>query len=76
MCKGTFSLPYSPYELYTRTTGQELTRYLDANDTEFDRIIYIGDGSNDFCAVLRLRRYVPSSRRATRYTRLIPSCTR
>ncbi|KAG8213566.1 phosphatase phospho-type [Butyriboletus roseoflavus] len=39
--------------------GQELTRYLDAhrqsNDTEFDRIIYIGDGSNDFCAVLRLR---------------------
>lgn len=44
--------------LYVRT-GQELTRYLD--DAEFDRIIYIGDGSNDFCAVLRLRRYVRPS---------------
>ncbi|KAF8124952.1 putative phosphatase-domain-containing protein [Boletus edulis] len=40
--------------------GQELTRYLDAHrqpdNTEFDRIIYVGDGSNDFCPVLRLRR--------------------
>jgi pyridoxal phosphate phosphatase PHOSPHO2 len=39
--------------------GQELTRYLDAkrraSDTEFDRIIYVGDGNNDFCPVLRLR---------------------
>ncbi|KAH0827366.1 putative phosphatase-domain-containing protein [Lanmaoa asiatica] len=36
--------------------GQELTRYLDARrHTEFDRVVYIGDGSNDFCAVLRLR---------------------
>jgi len=40
--------------------GQELTRYLDAHrqsdNTEFDRIIYVGDGSNDFCPVLCLRR--------------------
>ncbi|KAG6378325.1 phosphatase phospho-type [Boletus reticuloceps] len=40
--------------------GQELMRYLDAHrqsdNTEFDRIIYVGDGSNDFCPVLRLRR--------------------
>jgi len=41
--------------------GQELTRYLDAQRQSasepdaFDRVIYIGDGSNDFCAVLRLR---------------------
>ncbi|KAN0090727.1 Phosphatase PHOSPHO-type [Tylopilus felleus] len=35
--------------------GQELTRYIETRNTQFDRIIYIGDGSNDFCAVLRLR---------------------
>jgi len=35
--------------------GQELARYLDTHDTEFERIVYVGDGSNDFCAVLRLR---------------------
>ncbi|KAF8549234.1 hypothetical protein OG21DRAFT_1500553 [Imleria badia] len=34
--------------------GQEITRYLDAN-APYDRVIYVGDGSNDFCAVLRLR---------------------
>ncbi|KAG9316221.1 phosphatase phospho-type [Chiua virens] len=38
--------------------GQELERYIDAkrqSGTTFDSVVYIGDGSNDFCAVLRLR---------------------
>ncbi|KAI9572325.1 phosphatase phospho-type [Boletus coccyginus] len=38
--------------------GQELARYLDAHresNTEFDRVVYVGDGNNDFCPVLRLR---------------------
>ena len=42
-------------------TGQELDQYLNkhrqSTDTDYDRVVYIGDGSNDFCAVLRLRRY-------------------
>jgi len=35
--------------------GEELTAFLDERDTAFDRIIYVGDGSNDFCPALRLR---------------------
>jgi pyridoxal phosphate phosphatase PHOSPHO2 len=36
--------------------GEELTAFLARYTPEFDRIIYVGDGSNDFCPVLRLRR--------------------
>ena len=43
----------------TTTTGKELTEYL-AVRSHFDRVIYVGDGTNDFCAVLRLRRYARS----------------
>ncbi|KZT10958.1 uncharacterized protein LAESUDRAFT_809809 [Laetiporus sulphureus 93-53] len=35
--------------------GDELDAFLDRHRTQFDRIIYVGDGTNDFCAVLRLR---------------------
>jgi pyridoxal phosphate phosphatase PHOSPHO2 len=38
--------------------GEELTNFL-TRHPDFDRIIYVGDGSNDFCPVLRLRRFVP-----------------
>ncbi|EJD52395.1 hypothetical protein AURDEDRAFT_81973 [Auricularia subglabra TFB-10046 SS5] len=34
--------------------GEELTNFL-ARRGEFDRMMYLGDGSNDFCPVLRLR---------------------
>ncbi|KAG8970345.1 hypothetical protein FRC03_009618 [Tulasnella sp. 419] len=34
--------------------GEELTAYLERKGTKFDRIVYIGDGSNDFCPILRL----------------------
>jgi len=37
--------------------GDELTAFL-SRYAEFDRVIYIGDGDNDFCPVLRLRRLV------------------
>jgi len=34
--------------------GEELEAFL--NDKEpFEKVIYIGDGSNDFCPILRLR---------------------
>ncbi|KZP18724.1 hypothetical protein FIBSPDRAFT_863517 [Athelia psychrophila] len=36
--------------------GAELTSFLKRSDqTSFDRVIYVGDGSNDYCPVLRLR---------------------
>ncbi|KAH9176738.1 phosphatase phospho-type [Lactarius sanguifluus] len=35
--------------------GSELDAFLKRGGTDYDRIIYVGDGSNDFCPVLRLR---------------------
>jgi len=36
--------------------GEELDAYLARHHTQFDRIVYVGDGSNDFCPALRLRK--------------------
>ncbi|KAI0031750.1 phosphatase phospho-type [Vararia minispora EC-137] len=36
--------------------GDELEAFLKRQQTEYDRIIYVGDGSNDFCPILRLRK--------------------
>jgi pyridoxal phosphate phosphatase PHOSPHO2 len=38
------------------TIGEELDAFLKRHTPDFDRVIYVGDGSNDFCPVLRLRR--------------------
>jgi len=35
--------------------GEELDAYLKRKGLQYDRIAYVGDGSNDFCPVLRLR---------------------
>ncbi|KAJ3567618.1 hypothetical protein NP233_g6252 [Leucocoprinus birnbaumii] len=35
--------------------GEELTAFLERQGNQFDRMIYVGDGSNDFCPSLRLR---------------------
>jgi pyridoxal phosphate phosphatase PHOSPHO2 len=35
--------------------GEELEAFLARNEP-FDRVIYVGDGTNDFCPILRLRR--------------------
>ncbi|ETW80594.1 hypothetical protein HETIRDRAFT_418592 [Heterobasidion irregulare TC 32-1] len=35
--------------------GDELEAFLARHRPDFDRIIYVGDGSNDFCPILRLR---------------------
>jgi len=35
--------------------GQELEAFLKRHGTDYDRIIYVGDGSNDFCPVVKLR---------------------
>jgi len=35
--------------------GEELEAFLERHQPDFDRVIYVGDGSNDFCPVLRLR---------------------
>jgi len=36
--------------------GEELEAFLKRHGSVYDRIIYIGDGSNDFCPIVRLRR--------------------
>ncbi|GBE80684.1 phosphatase phospho-type [Sparassis latifolia] len=35
--------------------GEELEAFLARHRPDFDRVIYVGDGSNDFCPILRLR---------------------
>ncbi|KAI0733146.1 phosphatase phospho-type [Fomitopsis betulina] len=35
--------------------GEELEAFLEKHKPDYDRVIYVGDGSNDFCPVLRLR---------------------
>ncbi|KAJ3519774.1 hypothetical protein NMY22_g13045 [Coprinellus aureogranulatus] len=35
--------------------GEELDAFLSRNGQEYDRIVYVGDGSNDFCPILRMR---------------------
>jgi len=39
-------------------SGEELEAFLARHRPDFDRVIYVGDGKNDYCPVLRLRRYV------------------
>jgi len=36
--------------------GQEFDAFIKRQGVDYDRIIYVGDGSNDFCPVVRLRR--------------------
>ncbi|KAA1478075.1 hypothetical protein DENSPDRAFT_657041 [Dentipellis sp. KUC8613] len=36
--------------------GDELETFLERHKPECDRIIYVDDGSNDFCPIVRLRR--------------------
>ncbi|KZT52261.1 hypothetical protein CALCODRAFT_476120 [Calocera cornea HHB12733] len=35
--------------------GEELTNFLARHGKPFDRMVYVGDGANDFCPILRLR---------------------
>ncbi|KAF8904457.1 phosphatase phospho-type [Gymnopilus junonius] len=35
--------------------GEELEAFLSRKGVEFDQIAYVGDGTNDFCPILRLR---------------------
>lgn len=41
-------------------TGEELDAFLARQGKNFDRIVYVGDGTNDFCPILRLRTCVLS----------------
>ena len=43
--------------------GEELDAFLERHKPDFDQVIYVGDGENDYCPVLRLRRcawWIPS----------------
>ena len=37
-------------------TGEELESFLKRRNQDYDRVVYVGDGSNDYCPILRLRR--------------------
>jgi len=41
--------------------GEELEAFLARKGVEYDRIFYVGDGTNDFCPILRLKRLVLQS---------------
>lgn len=56
MCKGAYMLLLSTkshIESHNRI-GEELDNFLKKH-SPFDRVIYVGDGANDFCPVVRLR---------------------
>jgi len=36
--------------------GEELSVFLQKKGFEYDRLLYLGDGGNDFCPILRLRK--------------------
>jgi pyridoxal phosphate phosphatase PHOSPHO2 len=55
MCKGD-SLCYIPKPYLMHHVGEELAAFLERHKPGYDRIVYVGDGSNDFCPILRLRR--------------------
>lgn len=61
MCKGrSYQLHQLTVDLdvwHFMLAGDELEAFLARHRPDFDRIIYVGDGSNDFCPILRLRRY-------------------
>lgn len=38
--------------------GEELEAFIARTGRKFDRVVYIGDGSNDFCPILRMGRFV------------------
>lgn len=42
--------------------GDELDAFLARHQPAFDRIVYVGDGSNDLCPVLRMRKCGSASR--------------
>ena len=63
MCKGDprprcFFVSRVNLQLNPLSPGEELGAFLARNQPAFDRVVYIGDGSNDFCPILRLRRSV------------------
>jgi pyridoxal phosphate phosphatase PHOSPHO2 len=59
MCKGADIWPicvhFFSVDHYKLNLGEELETFL-SQHPPFDRVIYVGDGANDFCPVLRLRR--------------------
>jgi hypothetical protein len=73
ICKGDFQATYLSTCIQCPAAvpaGQELKAFL-KRQGDYDRIIYVGDGSNDFCPIVELRRYRPSYLKAETTTTLL-----
>ena len=58
ICAKVFrSLAIYPTAHQRTVAGEELQAFLERHE-QFDRVVYVGDGTNDFCPILRLRRFV------------------
>jgi len=65
MCKGMTCMQILRLATSHPTlSGEELQAFLERHQPGFDRMIYIGDGSNDFCPILRFRKYAPRTRKS------------
>ena len=42
--------------------GEELEAFIARTGRKFDRVVYVGDGSNDFCPILRMGRFVAGNK--------------
>lgn len=53
---GTYIRAAADWVMFPRRVGDELDVFLKKHQPDFDRVIYVGDGANDFCPVLRMRK--------------------
>lgn len=84
MCKGEICFPLWREMQKVETDvanrpGKELDEFMARHGgwDKFDRVVYVGDGGNDFCPVLRLRSFVlrPLSSLKLTHSRLLITIT-
>jgi len=74
MCKGSVSAikRTAPDPTKLLYAGQELEAFIARTGRKFDRVIYVGDGSNDFCPILRMGRFVTANKNSCTSSYMFP----